>query len=63
VDTTWAAGARHTEIRAEALSAFKAAWRQATPDSAAIALPPSIARLQELASDPQALSRQLGLSR
>jgi hypothetical protein len=61
IDTTWAAGARHTEIRSEVLSAFQAAQRQAR--SATIPLPPSIARLQELASDPQALSRQLGLAR
>jgi hypothetical protein len=60
IDTAWASSARHTEIRAAALTAFRAAWTgEATP----VALPPSIARLQELASDPQALSRQLGLSR
>jgi hypothetical protein len=64
VDVKWASAARHTEIRAEALSAFQAAWRQeASRGSGGIPLPPSIARLQELASDPEALSRQLGLSR
>lgn len=64
VDVRWAAAARHTEIRAEAMSAFQAAWQQAPSfGSGAIPLPPSIARLQELASDPEALSRQLGLSR
>ncbi|MGH3684257.1 MAG: hypothetical protein ACRDRU_12125 [Pseudonocardiaceae bacterium] len=46
------------------MSAFQAAWRQAASrGSGGIPLPPSIARLQELASDPEALSRQLGLSR
>lgn len=64
VDVRWASAARHTEIRAEAMSAFQAAWRQGAPrGSGGIPLPPSIARLQELASDPEALSRQLGLSR
>jgi hypothetical protein len=63
VDVRWVSAARHTEIRAEAISAFQAAWRQAAASgSGAIPLPPSIARLQELASDPEALSRQLGLS-
>ena len=64
VDVRWASAARHTEIRAEAMSAFQAAWPQeASGSSGGIPLPPSIARLQELASDPEALSRQLGLSR
>ncbi len=64
VDVRWASAARHTEIRAEAMSAFQAAWRQAASrGSGGIPFPPSIARLQELASDPEALSRQLGLSR
>ncbi len=64
VDVRWASAARHTEIRAEAMSAFQAAWRQgASRGCGGIPLPPSIARLQELASDPEALSRQLGLSR
>ncbi|MDT7712312.1 MAG: hypothetical protein QOG46_1001 [Pseudonocardiales bacterium] len=64
VDVTWASAARHTEIRAEAMSAFQAAWQQAASRGLrGIPLPPSIARLQELASDPEALSRQLGLSR
>ncbi len=60
IDSTWAANARHTEIRAEVLSAFRAARPK---PAAAVPLPPSIARLAELASDPHALSRQLGLSR
>jgi hypothetical protein len=60
VDTNWAASARHTEVRAEALSAFRAAARVSTSE---VAFPASIARLHELASDPVALSRQLGLSR
>ncbi len=64
VDVRWASAARRTEIRAEAMSAFQAVWRQAVSyGSGGIPLPPSIARLQELASDPEALSRQLGLSR
>ncbi len=64
VDVRWASAARHTEIRAEAMSAFQATWPQgASRGSSGIPLPPSIARLQELASDPEALSRQLGLSR
>jgi hypothetical protein len=63
VDAAWAAGARHNEIRSEALGAFQAAWRNAELGTTNIPFPPSIARLQELASDPQALSRQLGLSR
>ncbi|MGH4016769.1 MAG: hypothetical protein ACRDSL_23115 [Pseudonocardiaceae bacterium] len=64
VDARWASAARHTEIRAEAMSAFQAAWRQAASRSSpGIPIPPSIARLHELASDPEALSRQLGLSR
>jgi hypothetical protein len=58
-DAAWAASARRSEIRAEALSAFQAAQRQAAP----VALPPSLARLVELASDPEALCRQLGLTR
>jgi hypothetical protein len=61
VDQRWLHGARHTEIRAEALSAFQAAWRQVTTTGAgAVRVPPALARLQELASDPEALSRQLG---
>ncbi|MGH3428848.1 MAG: hypothetical protein ACRDQZ_14990, partial [Mycobacteriales bacterium] len=64
VDVRWASAARHTEIRAEAMSAFQAAWRQAAAlGCGGIPLPKSIARLQELAGDPAALSRQLGLSR
>ncbi|HEV7829447.1 MAG TPA: hypothetical protein VGP04_11475 [Pseudonocardiaceae bacterium] len=64
VDVKWASVARHTEIRAEAMSAFHAARQQAAScDVRGIPLPPAIARLQELASDPEALSRQLGLSR
>ncbi|MGH3934442.1 MAG: hypothetical protein ACRDS1_05610 [Pseudonocardiaceae bacterium] len=64
VDVRWASIARHTEIRAEATSAFQAVWRRAAArGSGGLPLPPSIARLRELASDPEALSRQLGLSR
>jgi hypothetical protein len=63
VDPKWLRGARYTEIRAEALAAFQAACRQAGtgfPDT--VPMPASIARIRELASDPRALSRQLGLS-
>lgn len=64
VDDRWASVVGHTEISAEALSAFQAASRQAASRGAnGIPVPPSIARLQELASDPDALCRQLGLSR
>jgi len=61
-DPRWAATARYTEVRVEALSAFRAAGRGSAA-TRSVALPASIARLQELASDPEALSRQLGLSR
>jgi hypothetical protein len=61
VDQNWLASARHTEVRAEALSAFQAAARQVTTTGAgSVRVPPALARLQELASDPDALSRQLG---
>jgi hypothetical protein len=64
VDQHWLAGARHTELRAESLSAFQAAARQVTTTGAtSVPVPPALARLQELASDPDALSRQLGSSR
>lgn len=64
VDSMWGMGARHTEIRSEALAAFQAAWRRAeTAGAGAVQFPPSIARLHELASDPEALSRQLGMTR
>lgn len=63
VDPRWAGHARYTEIRAEALAAFQAACRQAgTERPDAVPLPASLARIQELARDPRALSKQLGLS-
>ncbi|AXB41349.1 hypothetical protein [Amycolatopsis albispora] len=63
VDRCWADSARHTEIRAEALSAFQAAARRlASGGPGTIELPSSLARLRELAGDPAALRRQLGLS-
>ncbi|HEU5471464.1 MAG TPA: hypothetical protein VFV67_12485 [Actinophytocola sp.] len=63
VDVGWATFARYTEVRAEALGALQAAGREtAAADVAAVRPPPSIARLQELAADPAALSKQLGLS-
>lgn len=62
-DTRWATSARYTEIRTEALGAFQAAGRQlAGADPSAVRPPASLARLQELAGDPAALCRQLGLS-
>ena len=61
-DPRWAVTARYTEVRVEALSAFRAAGRGSAA-TRSIALPASITRLQELASDPEALSQQLGLSR
>jgi hypothetical protein len=62
-DVRWAAHARYTEIRAEALGAFQAAGQQlAGADPGTVPLPASLARLRELAGDPTALSRQLGLS-
>ena len=63
-DDRWATAARHTEIQAEATQAFRAAFRHgAAAGSDDIPLPPSITRLHELAGDPEALCRQLGLSR
>lgn len=62
-DSRWASYARYTEIRAEALGAFQAAGRQlAGADPSTVRLPASLARLRELAGDPTALSKQLGLS-
>jgi hypothetical protein len=63
VDDRWAARVRHTEVAAEALAAFQAAQRAVPDPTTAVTMPPSLARLAELAGDPQALSRQLGLSR
>jgi hypothetical protein len=63
VDRRWIQYARYTEVRTEAVTAFHAASRQAGtggPDT--VPLPASLARMRELASDPRALSRQLGLS-
>jgi hypothetical protein len=62
LDPQWAAGAAPTEIGAEVLAALQTAQRNAG-DIKDIALPPALARLQELGSDPEALSRQLGLSK
>ncbi|HET9142968.1 hypothetical protein [Actinophytocola sp.] len=63
VDPRWATYARHTEIGAEALSAFRAAGRQlAGADPGTVALPASLARIRELAGDTAALCRELGLS-
>lgn len=63
-DPRWATYARYTEIRAEALGAFRAAGRQlARADPSAVRLPASLARLRELAGDSTALGKELGLSR
>ncbi|HEU5475624.1 MAG TPA: hypothetical protein VFV67_33700 [Actinophytocola sp.] len=62
VDSRWATSARYTEIRAEALGAFRAAGRQ-LDGAGTVSVPASLARIQELASDPVALCRELGLSR
>lgn len=62
LEAQWAAGAAPTEIGAEVLAALQTAQRNAG-DIKDIALPPALARLQELGSDPEALSRQLGLSK
>lgn len=62
-DLRWATYARYTEVRAEALSAFRAAGRQlAEADPGSVPLPASLARLRDLAGDPTALSKELGLS-
>jgi hypothetical protein len=49
-DARWAARARYTEIRAEALKAFQAATRDlGNPNPSAVPVPATLARLQELA--------------
>lgn len=59
----WAKSAGSSSVRAEAVSAFTAAARQLeNADPRAVTPPASIARLWELARDPDALSRELGLS-
>lgn len=63
VDAEWAAGARHTEVSVEALAAFRAAAARAVDAAREVALPTSLARIQELGSDPVELSRRLGLTR
>lgn len=63
VNPGWAKSARNNDIRVEALAAFTAAERQLAylaPNT--VPLPASIIRLRELAGDPHALSKQLGLS-
>jgi hypothetical protein len=63
VDPRWLRGVRYTEVRAEALAAFRAACRQAgtgIPDT--VPMPASIARICELASDPRALRTRPGRS-
>ncbi|HEU5475647.1 MAG TPA: hypothetical protein VFV67_33815 [Actinophytocola sp.] len=52
-DPRWASHSRHTEIRAEALRAFRSAVAKlGNPDPNAVPLPPSLARLRELARGP-----------
>lgn len=63
VNPSWAKSARHTDVRTEALGAFRAAsQRLARVSPRAVTPPASMARLQALAADPQALHRELGLS-
>jgi hypothetical protein len=62
LDPQWAAGAASTEIGAEVLAALKAAQRNAG-DIKDVPMPPALKRLQELAGDPESLTRQLGLSK
>ncbi len=51
-DSRWAAQARYTEIRAEALKAFQSATRDlGNPDPSAVPVPTTLARLQELAGE------------
>jgi len=62
VDEKWSRTAAHTEIGMETLAALQKAQR-AAGDIKDVQMPPALARLQQLGSDPEALSRQLGLSR
>ena len=62
VNPRWAARAGHAMVAAEALAAFQAAQRAEADDAPVVRMPPGLARLVELAGDPYALSRQLGLS-
>lgn len=62
VDPGWAKSATRAGVRAEALGAFTAAGRQlATADPTAVTPPVALARLAQLAADPAALSKELGL--
>lgn len=63
VNPRWAARAGHAMVAAEALAAFEAAQHAMADDAVVVRMPPALARLVELAGDPHALSRQLGLSR
>lgn len=60
VDPSWAKTATHTGVRVEALGAFTAADEQLGAPST-VTPPPAIARLTQLAADPPALFRELGL--
>lgn len=63
IDADWAKHARYTEVSAEILAALQQAQREGDRVRAQqVPVPPSIARLRELVSDPQALVRQLGLA-
>ncbi|TCO57086.1 hypothetical protein [Actinocrispum wychmicini] len=63
IDADWARSARYTEVSSEILSALQQAQREGDrARSQQVPVPPSIARLQELVSDPQAFVRQLGLA-
>jgi hypothetical protein len=61
VDLTWAKSARHNDVRAETLAAFQVAGQRLATVPRAVTPPPSMARLRELARDPAALNRELGL--
>lgn len=62
VDPGWAKSATRSSVRVEALGAFTAAGeRLATEDPTAVTPPAALARLAQLAADPSALSKELGL--
>jgi hypothetical protein len=62
VDPTWAKSARHNDVRTETLAALRAADQRLATLPRVVTPPPSMARLRELAGDPAALNRELGLS-
>lgn len=63
VNPSWAKSAGNADVRAEVLGALTAAAGQlARAGPSAVTPPASIARLRELAGDPNALSKEMGLS-